>query len=149
MQGKREIPLRSSLLRLQPILDSFGILRVGGRLKSADVAIDVRHPIILPKDSPLSKLIVFDIHHHTLHAGPRIMQVVLQRRYWVVGARNLIRNIYRKCVKCTALNRRLATQSMGDLPSSRVTYARCFTHTAVDFAGPFCSSLHTEEEQNP
>ncbi|XP_017493167.1 PREDICTED: uncharacterized protein LOC108381258, partial [Rhagoletis zephyria] len=72
-----------------------------------------------------------------MHAGPRIMQVVLQRRYWVIGARNLIRNIYHKCVKCTSLNRNLAVQSMGDLPASKATYARCFTRSAIDFAGPY------------
>ncbi|XP_004536857.1 uncharacterized protein LOC101448765 [Ceratitis capitata] len=36
--AKRPIPLRSSLLRLQPFLDSNGILRIGGRLKSAKLA---------------------------------------------------------------------------------------------------------------
>ncbi|XP_036347115.1 uncharacterized protein LOC118756459, partial [Rhagoletis pomonella] len=134
--ANRPIPLRSSLVRLQPFLDPNGILRVGGRLKSANISNDARHPIVLPKNSPLSRLIISDIHYFTLHAGPRIMQVVLQRRYWVIGARSLIRSIYHKCVKCTCINRNAASQSMGDLPASRTTYARCFTRTAVDFAGP-------------
>uniref|UniRef100_W8B1J3 Uncharacterized protein n=1 Tax=Ceratitis capitata TaxID=7213 RepID=W8B1J3_CERCA len=135
--AKRPIPLRSSLLRLQPFLDSNGILRIGGRLKSAKLAYESKHPAILHKNAPLSKLIVADIHRFTLHGGPQLMQVVLQRRYWVIGARNLIRNIYHKCVKCTYLNRNLATQAMGDLPASRFAYARCFFRTAVDFAGPY------------
>ncbi|XP_017464969.1 PREDICTED: uncharacterized protein LOC108358258 [Rhagoletis zephyria] len=103
ISAKRPIPLRSSLLRLQPYLDEKNVLRVGGRLKHAAVTPDT----------------------------------VLQRRYWLIGARSLIRSIYHKCVKCTRLNRNLATQSMGDLPATRTTYARCFTRTAVDFAGPY------------
>ncbi|XP_036347756.1 uncharacterized protein LOC118757125, partial [Rhagoletis pomonella] len=89
-----ELRLISCLLRLQPFLDENNVLRVGGRLKNAEVTPDVRHPIILPKNCPLAKLIVCEIHKLTLHAGPRVMQTVLQRRYWVVGARNLIRNVY-------------------------------------------------------
>lgn len=122
---------------LQSFVDTNGVLRVGGRLKHSNVASDVKHPVILAKNSPLAKIIVADIHIFTLHAGPRIMQVVLQRRYWVVGARSLIRNIYHKCVKCTLLNRNIAQQSMGNLPEARTTYARCFTRSAVDFAGPY------------
>ncbi|XP_036340244.1 uncharacterized protein LOC118749546 [Rhagoletis pomonella] len=121
ISAKRPIPLRSSRLRLQPYLDEKGVLRVGGRLKNAEVTPDVKHPIVLPKNSPLAKLIIREIHEFTLHAGPRIMQTVLQRRYWVIGARSLIRSIYHKCVKCTLLNRNLATQSMGDLPAARTT----------------------------
>ncbi|XP_053968361.1 uncharacterized protein LOC128869783 [Anastrepha ludens] len=134
---RKPIPLRSSILTLQPHLDEKNVLRVGGRIKNAEVAADVRHPIILPKNCPLAKLIIHDIHEFTLHAGPRIMQTILQRRYWVIGARSLIRSTYRKCVKCTCLNRNLAAQSMGDLPAIRTTYARCFIHAAVDFAGPY------------
>ncbi|XP_036317530.1 uncharacterized protein LOC118732509, partial [Rhagoletis pomonella] len=137
ISAKKPLPLRSSLLRLEPFLDKNDVLRVGGRLKHAEVSPDVKHPIILHKSCPIAKLMISDIHKFTLHAGPRIMQVILQRRYWVIGARGLIRNVYHKCIKCICLNRKLAMQSMGDLPASRTNYARCFTRSAVDFAGPY------------
>ncbi|XP_036347617.1 uncharacterized protein LOC118756995 [Rhagoletis pomonella] len=133
----KQIPLRSRLIRLQPFLDVDGILRVGGRIKRASVSTDVKHPIILPKNSSLAKLIISDIHRSTLHAGPQIMQTVLQRRFWVLGSRNLVRAIYHKCVKCKRINRRPLGQVMSDLPSSRLTSSRCFLHSAVDFAGPY------------
>lgn len=65
------------------------------------------------------------------------MQTVLQRRFWVPGMRNLIRGIYRRCIRCRRLNHKPSQQAMGDLPISRVTNARCFLHSAVDFAGPY------------
>ncbi|XP_053960635.1 uncharacterized protein LOC128864899 [Anastrepha ludens] len=106
------------ILTLHPYLDEKNVLRIGGRIKNAEVAADVRHPIILPKNCPLAKLIIHDIHEFTLDAGPPLMQTILQRRYWVIGARSLIRSTYRKCVKCTCLNRNLAAHSMGDLPAA-------------------------------
>ena len=39
----------STLYRLDPFLDKSGVLRVGGRLKNADLTTAERHPTILPK----------------------------------------------------------------------------------------------------
>ena len=39
----------SSLYRLDPFLDSNGILRVGGRLRRAIISENVKHPVILPR----------------------------------------------------------------------------------------------------
>lgn len=58
---------------------------------------------------------VSDIHRFTLHVRLQWMQVVLQYRYWVNGARNLMRSIYDKCMKRTCLNRYLVRQSISDL----------------------------------
>ncbi|XP_076659884.1 uncharacterized protein LOC143363167 [Halictus rubicundus] len=49
---------KSSIARLTPFLDEDGLLRVGGRIDNAPLPFDERHPIILPKDSHLTQLIV-------------------------------------------------------------------------------------------
>ncbi|XP_036346112.1 uncharacterized protein LOC118755380, partial [Rhagoletis pomonella] len=133
----KSVPMRSGIALLQPFLDSKGIPRVGGRIKNAVLSDDVKHPIILPKNSPLAKVIVAEIHITTLHAGPQLMQAVLQRRFWVAGIRNLVRAVYRRCTRCRRLSCKPIQQLMSDLPASRVTSARCFLHSAVDFAGPY------------
>ena len=43
-------------------LDDNGIWRCGGRLHNADLAYDVLHPILLPKDQPFTVLIVKRAH---------------------------------------------------------------------------------------
>ncbi|XP_036327405.1 uncharacterized protein LOC118740012 [Rhagoletis pomonella] len=98
---------------------------------------DVKHPIILPKNLPLTKVIAAEIHITTLHAGPQFMQTVLQRRFWVAGIRNLVRGVYRRCTRCRRLSCKPIQQLTSDLPASRVTSTRCFLHSAVDFAGPY------------
>lgn len=127
----------SSLRRLSPFLDDQGTLRVGGRLRHSYLPYEARHQIVLPKNSQVARTIVADIHLYTLHAGPRIMQATLERRFWVAGARNLVRKHYRNCVRCTTLTHRPIQQLMADLPTSRFTSVRCFLHAAVDFAGPY------------
>ena len=48
----------SPIHRLDPVLDDNGILRVGGRIQQADVPYDVKHPIILPKKSHVTHLVI-------------------------------------------------------------------------------------------
>ena len=53
----RELPGKSKLLPLKPVLDEEGILRCDGRLRYADcLPWETRHPIILPRSHWITKL---------------------------------------------------------------------------------------------
>lgn len=52
----------SPLRALQPMLDERRLLRVGGRIQSANLPYAERHPLILPKDGHLTALIVRNAH---------------------------------------------------------------------------------------
>jgi len=67
LQRGEVLPRSSPLLRLTPFFDKDGLVRVGGRLNNADVEYDFKHPYILPRNSPLSNLLINDIHQRTLH----------------------------------------------------------------------------------
>lgn len=56
----------SGLYRLVPVLKE-GMLRVGGRLSQAAMPEEIKFPIILPKSSHTSTLILCDIHEKTGH----------------------------------------------------------------------------------
>lgn len=62
------IPSSSPLLCLDPILDG-GLLHVGGRLKGSTLSQELKHPIILPKDSHITKLILSHYHAQICHQG--------------------------------------------------------------------------------
>ena len=70
LKTRQQVATSSSIASLIPIVDSCGILRVGGRLANADVTPDCKHPIILKGKNYLSKLIIKKEHHRLLHAGP-------------------------------------------------------------------------------
>ena len=62
---KKELPTHSKLLCLCPKLDSAGVIRADGRLTYAEfLPYNVRYPIILPRKSWITKLIVK--YHHEL-----------------------------------------------------------------------------------
>jgi len=57
----------SSLFRLDPFLDEKGMLRVGGRLQKATLAYEVKHPIVVPKKSHITELLIRQYHSQEQH----------------------------------------------------------------------------------
>ena len=59
----------TSLFKLDPFLDTDGVLRVGGRLKRSRFDINEAHPVILPKTDLITKAIVTWCHENVAHSG--------------------------------------------------------------------------------
>lgn len=136
IEKKENLPKRSNLRSLNPILDQNQILRVGGRLEHASLSTSRKHPILMPKESHLTNLIVMEAHKQTLHGGPQLMLCYLQAKYWILGAGRLVKSHFRSCVTCVKNTGNTQTQLMGQLPSARSTPARPFLSSGVDYAGP-------------
>lgn len=78
--SKGEVAKSSSVLRaLNPFLDC-DIIRVGGRLRQAELDYKVKHPIILPK-SQIAKLIVHYMHIRALHGELQLTLRILRQEY--------------------------------------------------------------------
>jgi hypothetical protein len=137
LQSHHALSRKSKILSLHPFLDSVGVLRVGGRLKNANLTYDMRNPILLPRRSYLTDLIIRDAHLQNLHAGPQLLQATLNQRFWIIRCRDAVRFHVKKCVTCTRHAAKTQSQMMGDLPSYRVTQARPFQRCGIDYAGPF------------
>lgn len=137
-----EMPLRKSqLLNLNPFVDKNNVLRVGGRLHNATIPFTTKHPVILSKSNLLTKLLVSQAHENTLHGGPNIMMAYLRKNYWIIGMRELVKRHYHQCVICFRYRAKTRSQIMASLPSNRITPARPFLHSGVDFAGPISIRL--------
>ena len=64
------LPSNCKLLGLKPVLDKQGLLRSDGRLCYADYLLfDARFPIILPRRSPVTRLIVKSYHERSNHSA--------------------------------------------------------------------------------
>ena len=60
----------SCLLKLDPFISDDGLLRVGGRIRRASLNYGTTHPVIIPKDCHVARLIVTFFHEKTGHSGP-------------------------------------------------------------------------------
>lgn len=128
----------SSLRNLNPFLDQKGMIRASGRLTaSTSLRFDERYPILLPYNCVLAKLLVKFTHRISLHGGNQLVTRLLRSKFWIPKIKNLVKATLSSCKQCTIHRRKLQTQLMGELPSERSTFSRPFTHTGVDFAGPF------------
>lgn len=123
--------------KLSPYVDEGGLLRVGGRLRHSDLPSPSKFPLLLPKSCHLAALLCDYYHITSLHSGPRTVQALIQREYWVMSLRSLLRSRIRKCLTCHRFRATPVQPIMADLPSHRVCVSRPFTHTGVDFGGPF------------
>ena len=129
---------KSKLFRLNPFIDTkTGIIRVGSRLKNAEISEDQKYPMVLPSNSNLSKLIAIEEHERLLHIGAQGLLYSLRQKYWPLSGRNLCKKVVFNCLKCHRIQPKPANYLMGDLPKTRVQPSRAFINVGIDYAGPF------------
>ncbi|XP_058840761.1 uncharacterized protein LOC131696228 [Topomyia yanbarensis] len=118
------ISSKSPLKNLNLILDSFGLLRLKGRLERLSAPIDTRFPMLLPAKHHLTNLIARSIHLQTLHSGPQLLLAPIRQRFWPLRGRDLARRTVHQCITCFRCRPRECKQFMGPLPSVRITPAK-------------------------
>ena len=106
-------------------------------MRNATISHDSKHPYILPKDVWLYILLYDYFHLRYLH----LVQSMTQRKYWIIGARSLIRSRIHKCLRCHKLRAQLLQLLMSNLSSARITPSRPFSHVGTKFAGSFSLKL--------
>ena len=81
----KPLPSNSKLLGLQPKLDDDGLKQSDGRLNNAMfLPYDVRYPVIQPRKSWVTQLIVKEYHERGYHAtGTNQTLAALSARYWL------------------------------------------------------------------
>ena len=122
-------------MRLHPLLDSSGLLRVSGREQKSNLAYSAMHPVILSGKHILTKLVIRFDHTRLLHAGITLLSSSLNGKYHIVGGRKAICAVTRCCVVCLRQSKKPEPQQMGQLPIERVTPDIVFKN-GVDYAGP-------------
>ncbi|XP_074485799.1 uncharacterized protein LOC141764441 [Sebastes fasciatus] len=136
--NEKEVSHRSPLEKLDPFIDEEGLMRVGGRLQSADLSELEKHPLIIPANHHVATLLVRHYHNQVAHQGRQFTEGALRTAgLWVVGGKRLISSVVHKCVTCRKLRGRLEEQKMANLPADRVSVDPPFTNVGLDVFGPW------------
>ncbi|XP_063994038.1 uncharacterized protein LOC135171437 [Diachasmimorpha longicaudata] len=132
-----ELPPKHRWLAMSPYLDAKSLIRVGGRLRNANIKYSEKHPLILPKNHHVVDLLIRREHLRTYHAGAQTTSYSLWRNYWILDARQRVRYLIRNCRQCIRAKPPPTDYVMGNLPAARVTETRPFLNVGVDYCGPF------------
>ena len=118
-------------------LDDDGLIRCRGRLQYAQLPHSTKYPILIPKESHLSTLIVRATHCLVLHGGVRETLTELRQSYWIPKGRQLVKKEISKCVTCRKVEGPpFRSVNSPPLPDIRVTRSQPFQVTGIDYAGP-------------
>ena len=135
-EQKPKLTKQSPLFRLDPFIDDQGLIRVGGRLENSTLPFDVKHPIILPRCSHVTELIIDHFHEGTKHQGKGMTMNEIYG-IWILGLNAVVTSHIYKCVQCRPQRRPTEGQKMADLPEDRMESTPPFTYCEMDCFGPF------------
>ncbi len=100
LQANQSVSKSSCLRKLSPIMDD-NFICVGGRLKYSEVATTEKNPIILPKESHISLLLIRHHHEQVKHQGRHLTKGAIRAAgLWILGGKSLINSVLHKCITC-------------------------------------------------
>ncbi len=137
IDSKRILPKSHPLHRFHLSISGHGHILASSRIRNPEDPVSPNTLTVLPKDSELTKLLLRSLHIVYSHAGVSAMHSVISHSFLIPSLRSLLKLISRSCVVCQRAYARPLAHSMGLLPLCRTTPAPPFSHTGVDFAGPF------------
>lgn len=93
LRKNKSVKNSSSILSLSPFLDENNILRVGGRIKRADLPFDAKHQISMPNKHEITMFLIRDILEECLHGGTKLTESVVRQRFWIPQSQRTIKTV--------------------------------------------------------
>ena len=147
-ESSKEEAKRLKILDLDPFVSADdNLMRVGGRLKYA-IENNLKFPIILPKESAISRRIIEYYHDQFKHAGrTTTISAVRDAELWIININQLTSSVIYICVKCRILRGNFSIQKMADLSEDRVSCEAPFVNTGMDLFGHFITKEGRKEHK--
>lgn len=129
------VPINVRNLNL--FLDENSIIRCRGRLEKSDLSYDVKNPILIPRNSPLSDLLIKEAHLGCKHLGvASTLSAIRMSGLWIPKGRAKVKSFLNRCIVCKKLNSfAFKYPKVTDYIKDRVQFDKPFQHTGVDFTG--------------
>ena len=133
--AQKDIPNLVSQLNIYP--DKKNILRVHGKFDRPNSS-NVFFPILLPKDSKLTSLIVRDAHIKSGHVGYYGVLNLLRKSYYIPHIFSVVKKSVKPCITCKRYNQRPVQLNQSPYRSFRLEPSDTpFGYLYLDYCGPF------------
>ena len=104
MERKQSVKKSSSIYKLDPYIDSNGLLRFGGWLNQSAMDESLKHPLLIPKGSILARLTIKWCHEKVAHSGRGIMiNQIRSFGFWIISCNATVKSFISRCVICRHL----------------------------------------------
>lgn len=104
VRNGENLPKDSPPRALDPLIDADGILRVGGRIREAELQSEEKTPIIIPGKHHIATLLVRYYDQKTQHQGRLFTEGALRAAgLWIVGGKRRVSSIIYGYVTCRKL----------------------------------------------
>ena len=90
---KRKLKIIGSfglVCKLRPFLEGAGILRVGGRPQNSSSDYQSKHPLLLPSEYRVTKLLITDVRESMGHLAQEYVLTSLRQKYWILKGRAVL-----------------------------------------------------------
>ncbi|XP_055914028.1 uncharacterized protein LOC129947476 [Eupeodes corollae] len=149
LSSKKSVEKSSILYNLCPYLDADKVIRANSRIpSSADVSEDVKKPIILPRNHPITALIITDLHVRFNHRNHETVINELRQKFHIAHMRSALRLVRKNCQDCKNTRAKPQPPMMAQLPPARIApFCRPFSFVGVDYFGPMNVSILRRTEK--
>ena len=111
----------SLVSQLNLFRDENGLLRVKCKLSNKYKKINSAIPILLPKNSHLTKIIINDMHKKLNHSGKYVTISEIRKTFYIPNYFSVVKKCLKQCITCSRYNNRTIKVNQGDYREFRAT----------------------------
>ena len=129
------------LSQLNLFRDNNGIIRMKSKFRKLE-----NQPILLPKSSNLTKLIVLEAHEKVGHSGIYSVLKQLREQFWIIHGFSTVKKTLKQCIVCRRINAKPGQINQSSYRNFRMSpRQRPFSNVFIDYIGPFDVKLNGEK----
>ena len=124
--------------KLNVYVDKTGLLRVKSKFGRWENNRPYTFPLLLPKNSLVTKIIILDLHKKFNHAGCYTILSELRKRFWLPHCFSIVKRILKECITCKRFNAKPIQCNQNAYKEWRVEPPNIpYSYVFMDYIGPF------------
>ena len=104
LEQKGILNKKSSIYKVDSYLDRCGLLRIGGQIQKYAINEEMKHPVLLARNSEIAVMIIRWCHEKVGHSGRGIMMNYIRSSgFLIINCNPVVKFYISKCVTCRHL----------------------------------------------